>query len=300
MQSMSCLSAPTRVPVTKARAFLAAAGLALPQRLHFVLQQLARLRVIHGRLNQAAKLLKGDLHEVDVEQEPVLAAVAKATRTYRELIQALEGLGETPQLVSIAPTAPPLPENFGADAARKGRDLWRALTKAVNSKASEIEDLAARYHTLDEGGLLNSLAQLQVANRTNERALARQKQAEMGAQAGVLLEEATTVGGISLLATRVEGVDGKGLRELADQLRSQLPSGILCLGAESEGRASLLIAVTKDLTKSFQAGKLIKDLAPIIGGRGGGKSELAQGGGTDPAKLEELFSALKNTIQAQG
>ncbi len=258
-----------------------------------------RTTEIHGRLDQAAGLLKGDLHQIDAEQEPVLAAIAKATRTYRELIQTLEDLGAEAQTVSITPSAPTLPEDFGADAARRGRDLWRALTKAVNSKASEIEDLAARYTELDAGGLLGGLAQLQLTNRANERTLTRQKQAEMGTQAGVLLEEATTVGGISLLATRVEGVDGKGLRELADQLRSQLPSGILCLGAESEGRASLLIAVTKDLTASFQAGKLIKDLAPIIGGRGGGKSELAQGGGTDPAKLEELFSALKTTIQAQ-
>ena len=121
----------------------------------------------------------------------------------------------------------------------------------------------------------------------------------MGEQAGSLLESAEEIAGITVLATRVEGVDSKGLRELADQLRSKLPSGILCLAAESNGRASLLIAVTKDLTKQFQAGAFVKELAPIIGGRGGGKPELAQGGGDDATKFEELFAALKTSIQSK-
>jgi len=76
-----------------------------------------------------------------------------------------------------------------------------------------------------------------------------------------------------------------------------MPSGIVCLGAESQGRASLLISVTKDLTRSFQAGKLVQQLAPIIDGKGGGKPELAQGGGNDPTQFEQLFTQLKEVIK---
>ena len=101
----------------------------------------------------------------------------------------------------------------------------------------------------------------------------------MGAQAGDLLGEAEQIGDIKVLATQVTGVNGKGLRELTDQLRPKLGSGILCLGAEDKGRASLLIAVSKDLTKQFKAGNLMRELAPLIEGKGGGKPELAQGGG---------------------
>ena len=118
-----------------------------------------------------------------------------------------------------------------------------------------------------------------------------------GAQAGDLLSDAEDIGGIKVLATTVSGVNGKGLRELADQLRPKLGSGILCLGAEDNGRASLLIAVSKDLTSQFKAGNLMRELAPLIDGKGGGKPELAQGGGANAAGFPDLFSALKEKLK---
>ena len=119
----------------------------------------------------------------------------------------------------------------------------------------------------------------------------------MGAQAGDLLASAETIGDVQLLATQVSGVNGKGLRELADQLRPKMGSGVLCLGAEDGGRASLLIAVSKDLTDRYKAGNLMRELAPIIDGKGGGKPELAQGGGANAAGLPELFLALKEKLK---
>ena len=105
----------------------------------------------------------------------------------------------------------------------------------------------------------------------NERELKKSQQAALGAQAGDMVSGAEDIQGIRVLATKVDGISGKGLRDLADQLRPKMSSGILCLGAESDGRASLLIAVSKDLTSEFRAGDLMRELAPHIDGKGGGK-----------------------------
>lgn len=111
-----------------------------------------------------------------------------------------------------------------------------------------------------------------------------------------LLAGVREVGGVRTLAVRVEIEDPKGLRELADTLKDRLGSGIIAIGTEKDGKATLLVAVTKDLTSRFRAGDLIKSLAPIVGGSGGGKPELAQAGGSMPEKLDEALEKLYELV----
>jgi len=111
------------------------------------------------------------------------------------------------------------------------------------------------------------------------------------AQSGDLLSRTEEVAGVKLLAAQVQVADVKALRDLADQLRDRLGSGLLVLGAELDGKANLLVVVTRDLTERFKAGELVARLAPIVGGRGGGKPELAQAGGPNPEKLPEALAA---------
>ena len=112
-----------------------------------------------------------------------------------------------------------------------------------------------------------------------------------------LLDQLQDIDGVKLLAVKVPGVDGKGLREFADQLRDKVGSGVLVLVAESGGKVALLVAVTKDLSSKVKAGDLIKPLAAIVGGRGGGKPELAQAGGSDTAKIDALLKAAPDQLQ---
>ena len=112
------------------------------------------------------------------------------------------------------------------------------------------------------------------------------------AQSGDLAGRAREVGGAKVLATRVHG-DGKSLRELADKLRDKLGRGVVALGAEQDGKAILLVAVTKDLTAKVKAGDLVKEGAKHVGGSGGGKPELAQAGGPDAARLDEALAAIE-------
>ena len=117
------------------------------------------------------------------------------------------------------------------------------------------------------------------------------------AQSGDLLSQAQEVAGVKLLAVQVQVADVKALRDLADQLRDKLGSGVLVLGAELDGKANLLVVVTKDLTDRFKAGELVGKLAPIVGGRGGGKPELAQAGGPNPEKLPEALAAAASLLK---
>ncbi|MCK5912415.1 MAG: alanine--tRNA ligase, partial [Desulfuromusa sp.] len=114
---------------------------------------------------------------------------------------------------------------------------------------------------------------------------------------GKLIDQAQLVGDIKLLAVKIPGTDGKGLREFSDQLRDKLGSGVLVLVAAADNKVSLLVAVTKDLTKQVKAGDLIKPLAEIVGGRGGGRPELAQAGGSDTDKIEQLLQAAPEELK---
>jgi alanyl-tRNA synthetase len=98
--------------------------------------------------------------------------------------------------------------------------------------------------------------------------------------------EAVEVKGIKVLAKRVDGIDKAQMRELVDNLRGKLGSGIVILGAANEGKVVLIAGVTKDLTSRIQAGKLVGALAAMVGGKGGGRPDLAEAGGSDVAALD--------------
>jgi len=109
------------------------------------------------------------------------------------------------------------------------------------------------------------------------------------------------VAGIQVHVQRTDGLDVNGMRALADQLRDKLKSGVVALGAANDGKVSLLVIVTKDLIDRLKAGDLIKEMAAEVGGTGGGRPEMAQAGGKDPARLdgalEKVFGLVERTLQ---
>lgn len=118
------------------------------------------------------------------------------------------------------------------------------------------------------------------------------------AKAGEAASAAREVAGIKVLTEVLEpGTDPKSLRDYADKLRDQLGSGVVGLGLPlSDKKCTLLIALTKDLTKTLHAGKMVGELAQIVGGRGGGKPDFAQAGGAEPGKLGDALGALDDVI----
>jgi len=102
--------------------------------------------------------------------------------------------------------------------------------------------------------------------------------------------------GIALMARRVNGLDKDALRALVDKHRDQLRSGVVVLAGESDGRVLVVVGVTPDLTKRVAAGKVVKQLAPIVGGGGGGRPDFAEAGGKDASKIDELLSAARGVV----
>jgi alanyl-tRNA synthetase len=116
------------------------------------------------------------------------------------------------------------------------------------------------------------------------------------AASGDLLSQVVEVNGIQLLAVQVQAEDIKALRDLSDTLKDRMGDGVIVLGAEIDGKANLLVAVSKELSTTIKAGDIVKQLAPIVGGSGGGKPELAQAGGSFPDKIGEALAATARIV----
>lgn len=111
-----------------------------------------------------------------------------------------------------------------------------------------------------------------------------------------LMDKAQDIKGIKVLATEVEGLDAKTLRDFGDKMRDRIKSGVILLGSKAEGKAVLLCIVTKDLTDQYHAGNIIKSVAPLVGGSGGGRPDMAQAGGTKPENLAQALAKLAELI----
>jgi alanyl-tRNA synthetase len=109
--------------------------------------------------------------------------------------------------------------------------------------------------------------------------------------------EAREVAGVQVLAHEASGLDAAGMRQLSDTLLARIKSGVVVLGRSSDGKAALIVRTSDDLTARVPAGKIIKELAPIIGGKGGGKADMAEGGGSQPEKLGEALAASYAVVE---
>ncbi len=110
-------------------------------------------------------------------------------------------------------------------------------------------------------------------------------------------DDSREINGVKVLGKVVEGLDANGTRQLSDTLLARLKSGVVIIGRSEEGKVGLIVRVSDDLTSKVKAGDIIREIAPIVGGRGGGKPDMAEGGGTDPDKLGEAIEAAYGVIE---
>jgi alanyl-tRNA synthetase len=139
----------------------------------------------------------------------------------------------------------------------------------------------------------------------HERALEKQvaeleRKLALGGGGGIesLIGNARDVAGVKVLGIRSSVADRGALRELAETLRDKLGDSVVLVGSESEGKAQLVLTVAKQITSRFKAGDLIRPIAEIVGGSGGGRPDMAQAGGTDASRLDEAVQAVYQTVQA--
>jgi alanyl-tRNA synthetase len=110
-------------------------------------------------------------------------------------------------------------------------------------------------------------------------------------------DESREIAGVKVLAREASGLDAPAMRQLSDTLLARIKSGVVILGRSSEGKVSLIVRTSADLTSKVPAGQVIKELAPMVGGRGGGKADMAEGGGSQPEKLAEALQASYAVIE---
>jgi len=167
------------------------------------------------------------------------------------------------------------------EAVQRDRDLLGQIAEKIKSSPPEIPERLERLLT---------------RQKELERELERQKQKAAAGQTQDVLTQVEQVAGINLLAARVAADNPKVLREMGDQLKDRLKSGIIALGAESNGKALLLVIVTEDWQKKFPAGRIIKAMAAEVGGGGGGRPDMAQAGGPKPENLDRALAKVREII----
>jgi alanyl-tRNA synthetase len=146
-------------------------------------------------------------------------------------------------------------------------------------------------------GLVDKVKQLATQNRTLEKQLEQMK-AKMASSAGTdLVSQAEEVNGIKLLATAVEGFNPKALRDTVDQLKNKLGSSVIVLASSSGDKVNLVAGVSKDLTAKVKAGELVNMIAEQVGGKGGGRPDMAMAGGNDPGGVPAAIGSVKAWVE---
>ncbi|MBP8295330.1 MAG: alanine--tRNA ligase [Burkholderiales bacterium] len=176
----------------------------------------------------------------------------------------------------------------GAGAVAHVQDLDAKLNAAAAALKSPVDELAAR------------IAQLQDSARATEKELSRLK-AKMASSAGDDLgAQAIDVKGVKVLAAQLDGIDRKGLMETLDKLKDKLKSAAIVLATvDGPDKVTLIAGVTADLTAKIKAGELVNFVAQQVGGKGGGRPDMAQAGGTNPANLDAALDGVKAWIEAK-
>ncbi|MBV9496083.1 MAG: hypothetical protein JOZ54_17680 [Acidobacteria bacterium] len=175
---------------------------------------------------------------------------------------------------------------------RGALEYFRRLDDTVGLLQSQLNTTAAEIPTF-----VRSLQDRQKQLEKELKQLKMKLASGGGASSGSAQDDSVEVDGIRVLARLVTDVEGGDLRNLADTLRSKLKSGVVVLGSSGSGKVSLLVGVTRDLVERLPATKVIAKLAPIIGGKGGGKPDLAQAGGKDAEKLGEALTNAPGAVR---
>jgi alanyl-tRNA synthetase len=164
-------------------------------------------------------------------------------------------------------------------------------------KQAEVLTQVAHQLNVAEDSVLATVEKMSQAVKQLEKELETQKRKGALSQLDELAGKAMTIKGVKVVAAEVTHVDREGLRQLVDSLRQKLGSGIVALGMPEEGKVALIAGVTKDLTGKVHAGKLIQGLATQLGGKGGGRPDLAEGGGTDTAGLKSALAGIPSLLE---
>jgi alanyl-tRNA synthetase len=168
----------------------------------------------------------------------------------------------------------------------------------MNRQLQEFQEIAQHVRAQPGAGSVEkAVLALIEEKKTLEKELSRVRSKLLSGQGSDLSAQAVDVKGAKVLAVAVDGADAKALREALDGLKGKLKSAAIVLGAVNDGKVSLIAGVTDDLTAKVKAGELVNYVAQQVGGKGGGRPDMAQAGGTDAAKLPGALQSVKPWVE---
>ena len=168
----------------------------------------------------------------------------------------------------------------------------------IENQLGEFHVVARHLRAQPGGGMVEkAVTALIEEKKALEKELARMRSRLASGQGTDLAAQAVEVKGARVLATAVDGADAKSLREAMDKLKDKLKSAAIVLAATDGGKVSLIAGVTADLTGKIKAGELVNHVAQQVGGKGGGRADMAQAGGTDPSKLPAALESVKAWVE---
>ena len=227
-----------------------------------------------------------------------------------------EKYGDTVRVVSIGDYSKELCGGTHLHSAGEG-----ALIKIVNEEASSagvrrieaVSSEAGLTYISDAQGLIgdtssllnvknseiiSQLTALVADNEKLKKEYSTLKNRSLGDSAANLLDDIAEINGFKFLSKEIPGAGSGELRTIWDNLKQKIKSGVVVLGSRDSEKVYLLVGVTKDLTSKYHAGNIVKQLAESVGGRGGGKPDLAQAGGSEPGNLEKALMQSKEIVEA--
>ncbi|WP_444958373.1 alanine--tRNA ligase [Microbulbifer sp. ZKSA002] len=251
-----------------------------------------------------------ETHETDIESAKAMGAMALFGEKYGDTVRVLS-MGKTDDkafsvelcggthvkrtgdigLIRI------VGESGIASGQRRIEAVTGAHAMSLFDQAQQRLEHVATLLKARPDSLADKVEQLLLNNRKLEKEIAQLKTKLASGAGGDLSAQAIELAGFKLLATSIDGADPKSLRDLADQMKNKLGSGVVLLAAPGDEKVALVAAVTQDLTDRLSAGDLMRFAAGKLGGKGGGRKDMAQGGGTDVSALPNMLKEVPNWIE---
>lgn len=189
--------------------------------------------------------------------------------------------------------------SIGAGVRRIEAVTGRGIIKLLDAKEEQINQIAAAVKASPQEAV-KKVQVLQQHLKDLEHELENLRNKLSKQEASGILEQTKDINGVKVLVAVVSAPDMDSLRNMVDMLRDKIGSGVVVLGAESNGKVNLVVAATKDLlNRGIHSGKIIKEVAQVVGGGGGGRPDMAQAGGKDPSKLQDAMVKSYSVIEGQ-
>ena len=290
-----------------------AGSLVAPDRLrfdfsHFAPLSTAEIEKIEDLVNEQV-WLDTPLHTtvMDLDQAVQSGAVALFGEKYQERVRVVEIPGFSRELCGGTHVHSTGAIGLFKIVAEGGIAAGIRRVEAITGRASlerfradeQLLDYVQVEHKVSPRELPSLLDKINAQIHDLQRQVADLKMQIARADIAGLLATAREIEGVKVVAHALGEIDRPGMRALADELRQKMGSGVVILGAPLEGKVALVVMVTADLAQRLPAGKIIKEIAPIVGGSGGGKAELAEAGGKDSSRLADALERSYSVVRAQ-